>query len=81
MNVWKKGTQSSSDFEYIAEPSSEPEINDTLTENSSDEEVPANNLLEFLSYSEKDDQETSTRTRMQGLYSEITLFPTQYAML
>ncbi|GFX61528.1 hypothetical protein TNCV_2745031 [Trichonephila clavipes] len=34
------------------------ECNDALTDDSSDEEVPANNLLEFSSDSEEDDQET-----------------------
>ncbi|GFU85455.1 hypothetical protein TNCV_1818311 [Trichonephila clavipes] len=50
-NVWKNKTQSSRDFGVIREPIPS-ESNDSPTGDSSGEEVPANNLLEFSSDSE-----------------------------
>ncbi|GFV01080.1 hypothetical protein TNCV_1010011 [Trichonephila clavipes] len=49
---------------------------DALTDDSSDEQVPTNNLLEFLSYSEEDDQKTEQDSGCNNSCSENTVFPT-----
>ncbi|GFU24564.1 hypothetical protein TNCV_2265101 [Trichonephila clavipes] len=50
------------------------ESSDALTDDSSDEGVPVNNLLEFSSDSEKGDQETEQDLGCSSSYSENTVF-------
>ncbi|GFT09197.1 hypothetical protein TNCV_4106251 [Trichonephila clavipes] len=49
---------------------------DSPTDDFQDEEVPANNLLEFSSYSEEDDEKIEQDPGCCSLYSENTAFPT-----
>ncbi|GFY01473.1 retrovirus-related Pol polyprotein from transposon 17.6 [Trichonephila clavipes] len=67
-NVWEKEAQSSRGL-----PS---ESSDLPTDDSSDEQVPANNLLEYLSDSEEDDEGIEQDLGCSSLYSENTAFPT-----
>ncbi|GFS54519.1 hypothetical protein TNCV_1742741 [Trichonephila clavipes] len=52
------------------------ESSDARTENSSDEGVPADNLLKFSSDSEEKDQETEQDPECSSSCSENTIFPT-----
>ncbi|GFW46452.1 hypothetical protein TNCV_4811401 [Trichonephila clavipes] len=52
------------------------ESSDSPTGDSSDEEVPANNLLEFSSDSEEHDEEIEQDPGCSSFYSEDTAFPT-----
>ncbi|GFV74237.1 hypothetical protein TNCV_2312351 [Trichonephila clavipes] len=49
---------------------------DSQTGDSSDEEIPANYLLEFTSDSEEDDEEIEQDPGCSSFYSENTAFPT-----
>ncbi|GFY28678.1 hypothetical protein TNCV_3440451 [Trichonephila clavipes] len=53
------------------------ESSDSLTDDSADEEVPANYLLEFPLDSKDDDEETEKKIRCSSSCSESTAFPTQ----
>ncbi|GFW15304.1 hypothetical protein TNCV_3740081 [Trichonephila clavipes] len=72
VNVWKK--RSSVFFQEAFEllESLPSESNDSPTDEYSDEEVPANNLLEFSLDSEEDDEEIEQRPVCSSLYSENT---------
>ncbi|GFX18437.1 uncharacterized protein TNCV_4307371 [Trichonephila clavipes] len=53
-----------------------PESSDSPTDDSSDEEAPTNNLLEFSSDSEEDYEEIEQDPGYSSLYSENTAYPT-----
>ncbi|GFY09746.1 hypothetical protein TNCV_3697081 [Trichonephila clavipes] len=71
-NVSKKEAQSSRGFGVIRAS----ESNGASTDDSSDEKVPANNLLERSPDSEEDDEEIEQDPGCRSLYLENTAFPT-----